>query len=182
MQGNDCNKCQDSVTFWAREEIVIRIGHTEGLFGWLAGKVFPDLSAITTVSLLLIIYCHPLLQLVFRIYVLFYSWEKKAFLIIERHLVMKFEPFPIMMIVFSPCYCLLLIYILSSLENMGSAKLPLPVQKETHQLLSCNFSFFQRVFKLNHPQDLILLCSAHSFPFSFLLLFLLVWPMECQQM
>lgn len=61
MQGNDCNKCQDSVTFWAREEIVIRIGHTEGLFGWLAGKVFPDLSAITTVSLLLIIYCHPLL-------------------------------------------------------------------------------------------------------------------------
>lgn len=105
--------------------------------------------------------------------------KKKAFLIIERHLVMKFEPFPIMMIVFSPCYCLLLIYILSSLENMGSAKLPLPVQKETHQLLSCNFSFFQRVFKLNHPQDLILLCSAHSFPFSFLLLFLLVWPMEC---
>lgn len=39
MQGSDCNKCW-VMLLWGREEIVVVIGPTEWLFGWLAKYYF----------------------------------------------------------------------------------------------------------------------------------------------
>lgn len=48
--------------------------------------------------------------------------------------------------------------------EVGAARLSLPVGKDTHIVLNCHFSLFQRLFLLNHPQDMTVLCSAPFIP------------------